>query len=322
MKKLVKYSLLVVAMALLFFGYQIISISGFGINSDHPGKVITHNLVNPSQLTEVSKFRSEAGHDFGGRGEKCLSMKHYFIGTHNLEEKRRVVASGVSIAAPDGKNDIIIYAPFDGYVTQLMKNHLAGYLLGLVPSKNSGIVLMLDHVFDVKPGLHSGPIPFINFMTAKIKAGEPIGRINGNEGFDVELRVGGTPWSDNWASYFSALTDSAYSEWSQIKNIPRSDYIITKDFRQSHPLKCIIDPKNPHANNKDFATPALWDDSQSYVIFKNVEGSSSESNSSPLSDSGVTCDKNHLGVTRTTAQGKLKCRLVADGRITWGPLEG
>lgn len=311
---------------LLFFIFQIVNVSGFGVDSDNPGQIITHNVANPSQLVEVSKFRSEAGHDFGGRGEWCLSMKHYFVATHDIKKKLAAISAKREIDAPDGNNDITIYAPFDGYVTQMMKNPTAGYLIGFAPYKNHGLVLMLDHVFEIKRGLHSGPIPFITFMASKVKAGEPIGKINSNEGFDVELRVGGVPWSDNWASYFTGLTDKAYSEWTTVRDIPRSDYIITKNYREAHPLKCIPN-KDPNHNNKDFVHPALANDSSSYIIFKpdviaKLTEESINSNQAPTSDSGEVCDKNHLGIIRTTPQGKMKCRLIADGRITWGPLNG
>ena len=322
MKKLLKYISLVLIVVIAFLGYQTISISGVGMNSDNPGKLITHNLVDPSRLSEVSKFRSEAGHDFGGRGEKCLSMKHYFVATFDVAKKTELVQSGGTINPPDGNNDIVINAPFDGYVTQVAKNKEAGFLIGLVPAKNKGVVLILDHVYGVKKGLHAGPIPFFPFLTSTIKAGEPIAKINSNEGFDVELRVGGVPWSDNWASYFTALTDQAAREWQLVKNVPLSDYIISKSYRQAHSLQCMPYPDHPDSNNQQFVHPAAANDENNYVILKPTVFKNIEENLSPRSDSGVACDKNHLGVIRTTPQGKLKCRLVADGRITWGPLEG
>ena len=324
MKRALKIAGGVLLALVLLLAYEIVNISGFGVDSDHPGQVITHNIVDPTQLVEVSKFRSEAGHDFGGRGEWCLSMKHYFIATHDIVKKEAQANTYHTIAEPDGKNDITVYAPFDGYVTQYLKNPHAGYLMGFAPFKNHGIVLMLDHVFPINNKLHSGPIPFLTLGAGKVRAGEPIGKINGNEGFDVELRVGGVPWSDNWSSYFMGLTDAAYAEWKAVKNISPADYTITKAYRQAHPLQCIPN-KDANHNNKDFVHPAASNDTNSYVILKPsiiASFAAAETKRMPTSDSGQVCDKNHLGVIRTTPQMKMKCRVIADGRITWGPLEG
>lgn len=293
----------------LFLAYQIVNISGFGVDADRPPQVITNNIVDPAQLTEVSKFRSAAGHSFAGRGETCSSMKHYFIATHDAQAFAARLASGHQLA-PDGKSDLLIRAPFDGMVTQRMKNPISGELFAIAAADNHAMVLMLDHIF-VAEGLHSGPIPYLYLLGTKVKAGQVIGRVNGNEGFDVEFRVGGPPWSDKWSSYFMGLTDAAFNPWQTMTGNDRSHFVITKEYRQAHPIDC----KEDGDSNSDFKVPALANDANSYVIFKasQVEQVATQGNANDV------CDAEHIGAVRKNDSGSFICKKAPDGRIIWNP---
>lgn len=293
----------------IFLAFEIVNVSGFGIDAENPPKVMTTNIVEPSQLTEVSKFRSAAGHSFAGRGESCSSMKHYFVTTHDANAFAGRLASGGHLD-PDGKNDLLIRAPFDGMVTQRMKNPLSGELFAIASSKNHGMVLMLDHVF-VEKGLHSGPIPYLYLLGSKVKAGQVVARINSNSEFDVEFRVGGPPWSDNWSSYFLGLTDQAYAPWEQLTGKPRNFFINSKEARINHPYQC----KDESDSNSDFVSPATAADTDSFVILKKAE-----LQEVVTIGNGDVCDAAHIGTTKKNSSGSFICKKAPDGKIVWNPL--
>ncbi len=187
-------------------------------------KFVNVNYIDVSKISQISKFRSSAGHDYHDDAESCRSMKHYFI-------------------APDATTAIV--SPIAGTVTRL-NNDFDGKQVQITSDLQPGFIFILFHVNLAKPlavGDH-------------IAEGQPLGTHVGTQTFsDIAVAVN-TPKDYRLISYFETLTDNAFAVFQARGIASRSQMSFTKAERDAAPYRCQgedfaglkVDPKTEYVN--------------------------------------------------------------------------
>lgn len=169
-------------------------------------KFVNVNYIDVSKISQISKFRSSAGHDYHDDVEACRSMKHYFI-------------------APDAT--VAIVSPIAGTVTRL-NNDFAGRQVQITSDLYPGFIFILFHVNLSKPlavGDH-------------IDEGQPLGTHIGTQTFsDIAVAVN-TPKNYRLISYFETLTDDAFAVFQARGIATRAQMAFTKAERDAAPYRC------------------------------------------------------------------------------------
>jgi len=247
-----KLLLVIPLILILFGGYYFFTHSSLGIDKNNLPKFIQQDFVDLSKIYSISKFRSGSGHDFSGGGETCRSMKHYFQPNDYANAPKD--ANGIP-PKPDGINDISIYSPVDGTIASVSEEHTPiGKQVSIIPSKQSHFNIRLFHVY----------VDAAHKQGTKVKAGEKIGVIGQYQGTDISVQIGTFPWEENFVSYFDVMPDSLFAKYQERGIKSRDDLIITKAYRDAHPLKCGDGSKNDKASEM-FVYPADYDHNQDEV---------------------------------------------------------
>ena len=198
--------------------------------------LITHNFVDLSDILRLSKYRACAGHQTVDQwsDEPVSNMQHYIT------------------ALRVDRDQVEIYAPFDGYVLSDAPHTLAD---GITMIPKSGVPWWPFNQWRINfPHTHVLP-EFQNSPIHEMKAGDVVGYINsmdryGGVGKGTQVRVGvlavppmfkngnGEPFK-KLDSVFHYMTDEVFAEYKEA--IPglqsREDMIITKEYRVAHPCK-------------------------------------------------------------------------------------
>lgn len=199
---------------------------GVTIDSNNPPKFIQADFIDLAKIYSISKYRSGEGHDFSGNGETCRSMKHYFTPQIDVTIKPTKAADGRSIPPlPDGKTDINIYSPVDGKIIDIQSERLpVGEQIYIRPDSTKDFTIRLFHVYKVT-GITKGTI---------VKAGQKIGVISKDSATDISVEGG----RGQYVSYFQVMPDSLFAAYRQRGIKKRDDVIISKAYRDAHPIPC------------------------------------------------------------------------------------
>ena len=169
-------------------------------------KFVKTNYIDLNKITQISKFRSSAGHDYHDDKESCRSMKHYFI-------------------APDSTTTI--KSPVAGVVSR-MDDDFVGKQIHITSDAQQAFDFIIFHVMLAKP-LAVGD---------RIEEGQILGLHAGTMTFsDIAVAVN-TPTAYRLVSYFDTLTDEAFAAF-QARGITSRDQMITsKAARDAAPYQC------------------------------------------------------------------------------------
>ena len=190
-----------------------------GVRSDSgetPPLFVTHNHVDTGVITQLSKFRSHAGHDYSDSYEDCSSMKHYFY-----------FVNGQS------KTEYAVYSPVTGTVLTIMNDGLggdttAGSVIWISPDGYPSYYVKVFHTEPIA-GLDAG---------STVTAGDVIGNAIGkNETNDVAIHQY-THEGERYVSVFDVMSDAAFEPWKRRGVNSRESLAITADYRKAYPLAC------------------------------------------------------------------------------------
>lgn len=202
--------------------------TGIGVTVDtaNPPKFIQADFIDLSKIYSISKFRSAEGHDFSGNGETCRSMKHYFTPQIDVTIKPTKAADGRTIPLqPDGKTDIDIYSPVDGKIVDIQSERFpVGEQMYIRPDSAKDFTIRLFHVYKVD-GITKG---------TAVKAGQKIGVISKDSATDIAVEGA----RDQYVSYFQVMPDNLFAAYQQRGVTSRDDMIISKAYRDAHPIPC------------------------------------------------------------------------------------
>ena len=169
-------------------------------------KFVNTNYIDVSKISQISKFRSSAGHSYVDDVETCRSMKHYFI-------------------APDATT--VIVSPVAGTVTRL-EDDFAGKQVHITSDLYPGFIFIIFHINLDKP------LALGDHFTE----GQRLGRHVGTQTFsDIAVAVN-TPTKYRLISYFETLTDSAFAVFQARGLTSRDQLIVPKAVRDADPYFC------------------------------------------------------------------------------------
>lgn len=228
------------------------------IDVNNPPKFIQADFIDLDKVTSITKFRSGWGHTYAANGEQCRSMKHEFQWKKpnqpsEFEKKEMELSrSGVSITSEviaqlkrdalksrDESLAVNFYSPVDGWVVSTGESSGVGNLIEIRPDNAPKWRIKMYHVW-IDPKIHLG---------SHLQAGQTIGKSYLDIGWgDIAINyryVGG----ERFVSYFQVLPDNLFAKY-QVRGIKsRNDLIISKEYRDAHPLKCL----DNHGQTSDYA---------------------------------------------------------------------
>jgi len=185
-------------------------------------RFVTHEFTQLEKIAQISKFRSGAGHDFSDKTETCRSMKHYY--------------------APKPEhinNEIEIYSPVDGSIAGLWENGrweqgADAYQIYIEPEDHPAFTIRLFHV--IIDGLEVGDQVEAGQLLGHAYMSDPVLAQVGHD-FDIAVSVR-TQEGRRFISYFEVLTDEIFQAYRDRGATTRTQFIITKEERDTNPLTC------------------------------------------------------------------------------------
>lgn len=237
---------LIVVLALGFVAYRVLrEKAGLFVKVDvnNPPKFVQADFIDLSKIYSISKYRSGEGHDFSGNGETCRSMKHYFTPQIDVTIKPEKDADGRTLPPkPDGVHDIDIFSPVDGKITDITSERTPiGEQIYIEPTSAKGFTMRLFHIYKID-GVKKG---------MSVKAGQKIGVISGYSATDISVEGG----RYQFVSYFQVMPDTIFANYQKRGVTSRDDLIISKAYRDAHPIPCNQDDKSDQA----FSYPEGYD---------------------------------------------------------------
>jgi hypothetical protein len=211
----------------------------------HP-ELLEAPLTQISQLEEISKFRSGAGHDFSydasfpfgasDSSEPPSSMKHYLAPLPAY--------SGDRVTIP-------VYAPLAGVITRVTEETngaIVNKRVEIVSIEDPSYLLILFHI-DLDEAypqiLEDWPIEFWpshqedddSYVTTTVAPGDLLGYADMRTGHDFDVAV---LWTDTdgeryWVSYFDLMPDAIFSRFTA-RGLQRSDLRVSKVERLATPV--------------------------------------------------------------------------------------
>lgn len=188
-------------------------------------KFVNTNYIDLSKTTQISRFRSSAGHDYSDDIESCRSMKHYF-------------------AVPDATTAIV--SPVTGTITRILPEW-AGSQIQIQSDAQPSFTFILFHVATASTFT----------IGEKVTEGQSLGTHIGTQtSSDIAVEVDATD-GRRFVSYFDVLNDTAFAPYIARGITSRSQLIIAKSERDAAPLTCTGEAFT-HASNDPLTTWVVY----------------------------------------------------------------
>ncbi|MBO13844.1 MAG: hypothetical protein CMJ68_24230, partial [Planctomycetaceae bacterium] len=234
---------------------------------------ITASHIDISDIESISRFRSNAGHDYTDSFETCCSMKHYFrpkdyygvrftqsiyspvdgvvlyldeAGTTRSNDWKVDFERETGESPPDDYRDMKMYIrPDDAPNLWIRLHHLSPVeeVLKVVPV-GSGEELMLGIARTADPGF-------------RVSAGDLVGHGLGEISVERHLDGNGVPspcaagalrakWGTmpgcvakrQFHSIFEFMTEEVFEQYRAVADVTRDDFVISVEDRAADPLAC------------------------------------------------------------------------------------
>lgn len=215
------------------------------VDGDNPPKFIQADFVELDKVYSISKYRSGVGHDYSDSDETCRSMKHYFSSMNpampNYKAQKLEMKDW---PAPVEGQDVTIFSPVDGKILRVDHQKEKGRVgdeIKIAPDAYPKVIIRLMHVTPINDSIKAGK---------KVKAGEKVGLVLANQSFDLAIDQNTLFNSEN-ISYFAAMDDSVFVKYRARGVSSPNDLIITKEYRDAHPLQCSDDGIGSFVNSTD-----------------------------------------------------------------------
>lgn len=172
--------------------------------------LIQADYLELGKISQISKFRSGEGHNYSDAFESCRSMKHYFMPKSN-----------------DQASTIKIMSPLNGTISKLTEEW-AGTQVEIQSKEYPDFHVIIFHINLIHP-LVTGD---------SIKTNQVLGYHIGPQTWS-DIAIGCTS-NKGWklVSYFDCMADSIFDHYKTRGASNRSDFIISKNDRDAHPLTC------------------------------------------------------------------------------------
>ena len=197
------------------------------ISDESLPQLIQAKWIDLRRFVSISNFRSRMGLDFSGNGETCRSMKHYFNPLRTQEDELTVSQNNGYPPAFSLEGAIPIYTPINGEIISIEDEGDFGEQIYIRSEDYPEFTVRLFHIY-LLDGFEEG---------SEVKAGEQIGNIGEIQNTDIAVTKG-SPYDDHFVSYFEVMPDEVFAEYHELGIESREDLILTKEYRDTHPLEC------------------------------------------------------------------------------------
>ena len=226
------------------------------IPSKAVAQVVDHHYLDPQNVDEISKFRSCAGHHYG-YDQTFIDLGLYEVETDPTESNRSMkhYFSPVGSLRMSGSNNTLeLHAPFNGTIYRVTdEGHDSGYVnkqVWIQSSSSPDIFAIIFHVnlLDVFPSYWNDyPAEYwthhhdddADFDRRTVSSGEVIGYadLRGTIS-DIAILKKVSDSEFHYMSYFdeTVMTEQVFATYGQYGLTNRDDIIISKGYRNSHPL--------------------------------------------------------------------------------------
>ncbi len=226
------------------------------ITSNAVAQVVDHYYLDPQSVAEISKFRSCAGHHYG-YDQTFIDLGLYEVETDPTETNRSMkhYFSPLGSFRKSGSNNTLeLHAPFDGTIYRVSdEGHDSGYVnkqVWIQSSSSPDIFAIIFHVnlLDVFPSYWNDyPAEYwsyhgdndTDFDRRTVSSGEVIGYadLRGTIS-DIAILRKVSDSEYHYMSYFdeSVMTEQVFATYRQYGLTNRDDIIISREYRNSHPL--------------------------------------------------------------------------------------
>jgi hypothetical protein len=191
--------------------------STYDVDAKGIPRFVTANHIQLSRIEQISKFRSAAGHDYSDDFEDCRSMKHYYF-PYGGDPGQVHEPSWTTIQ---------VFSPVSGTVSKI-EEEWEGSQIRIRSTEYPAFSFILFHV-SLIPSLKAGD---------QVLAGQLIGAHASDQTMsDIAVGVQ-TPGGWKLVSFFDVMTDSLFASYQERSISSRTEYIISKEARDSDPLSC------------------------------------------------------------------------------------
>ncbi len=226
------------------------------ITSNAVAQVVNHYYLDPQNVVEISKFRSCAGHHYG-YDQTFINLGLYEVETDPTETNRSMkhYFSPLDSFRESGSNNTLqLHAPFDGTIYRVSdEGHDSGYVnkqVWIQSSASPNIFAIIFHVnlLDVFPNYWNDyPAEYwsyhgdddTDFDRRTVSSGEIIGYadLRGTIS-DIAILKKISDSEYHYVSYFdeTVMTEQVFATYRQYGLTARDNIIISKEYRNSHPL--------------------------------------------------------------------------------------
>jgi hypothetical protein len=190
----------------------------YNLDSNGIPQFVPTDVIELPKISEISKFRSGAGHDYSDDFESCRSMKHYFTPNNGVDKLSVMIVSPI--------NGTVIGTTHERTDTLVSK----GIMIGIQSDEYPAFQIIIFHV-DLTSPLNVGD---------KVAAGQLLGYPADYDNATIaDTAVGvNTPGGYKLLSYFQVMTDSLFESYKARGLTSREDAIISKEERDADPLTC------------------------------------------------------------------------------------
>jgi hypothetical protein len=199
----------------------------FSVDESNLPRFITHNILSPRDFASVSRFRSGSGTSVTSGGETCRNMSQIFTPPSQAGLLDTNIAPPATIPEEQATP---VYSPLDGKIVALNSSSSGYGKLVIIQSREKrAYQLTIDGVYP-EGNLKVGEI---------LRAGQKIGGKLKAQSIRVEVMVTSLTEGNLLVPYTSLLTPELFSrEFISRGAGDTSDFIITKQERDSKPLTC------------------------------------------------------------------------------------
>jgi len=184
--------------------------TGYDLDKNPLPRFVRANFIDVGRMARISRFRSAAGGDYSDDLEHCRSMLHYFEPRPDLEWA-----------------SLPLFSPVDGKIVRIVQNQPVLEL-----------VIQAQEYPDVEFHLFNlSPLETLR-VGGSVRAGESVGSyVERQTPTAIAVSVN-TTWGRRLISWFDIITDSLWFTYGECGIANASEFIISKEARDTDPLTC------------------------------------------------------------------------------------
>ena len=236
-------------------------------------RFITSSHIDISDVERISRFRSNAGHDYSDSFETCCSMKHYFRTTNYYEVRfTQPIYSPVDgvvlyVAEGAGSSEDAWRVDYEQVTGKSPPSDYRDLKMYIRPDDAPNLWVRFHHVYPVEEILNIVPLSSeVDMMRGlarpaapgfRVSAGDLVAHGVGEISVERHLDGNGVPspctaesQRSSWGglpgcaskrqfhSIFEFMTDEVFDQYRAVADVTRDDFMISTEERSANPLMC------------------------------------------------------------------------------------